>query len=78
MEEIKNETNAEGQPDKKVVVQISLLREGGVIVESAFLGDEMAMYGILKKAEKEVEKFHAPKIIPTVNGGFRNFIKNGR
>lgn len=80
-EDIKNETNADGQPDEKVVMQIILTKEGLLKVGGVVASDKIAALGILEMAKLTLikawdaaeVKIHKPN-----SGGIMGFVRNGR
>lgn len=70
-----NEANGEAQPQETVAIKIILTKEGQLRVESPFIGDRTAMYGMLETAKDAVREAHhrSPIIKPQGNflGGLR-------
>lgn len=77
MEEIKNETGIE-QPDKKVIMTISITKEGALMVETPLMQDEAACYGVLEVAKRLIAKQHtqAESKILKAPHNIMNFIRN--
>lgn len=75
-DEIKNETNAAGQPDERIVMQIMMTKEGQLKVVSPIIADKAACYGILELAKDAIREAHKPQIIKP--GGMLNFVRNGK
>lgn len=80
MSDIQNETNQESQPEERTVLQIILSKDGEVRVRGVLLSDEVACYGLLKKAEQIIAENHQAARVKLVkpNGGIMSFIRNGR
>lgn len=77
-DEIKNETNFEGQPDQKVVMQIFITKEGKVRV-SGMIDDKTIALGLLEVAKMELQEHWArleTKIVKP--NGIMGFVRNGR
>lgn len=68
------------EPDEKVVLEVILSKEKGVLVRSVMLFDQMACLGLLEMAKVEVNKHHAAlasKIVKP-NRGLMSYLKNGQ
>lgn len=78
--EIKNETNQDGQPEERVVMQIILTKDGSMKVNSAVLMDEMACFGILEKAKQTIIEHHKQIRSKLVKPDHRimDFLRNGK
>lgn len=72
-----NDKNAEGQPEERVVMQLTIDKEGNLKVYSPMLGDKTAMYGLLEVARDAIQDLHKPKIQKHI-GGIMGFARNGK
>ena len=76
-DEIKPETN---EPTERVVLTISINKDGQLKVETSLLADKAACYGILEIAKELISDAHRnmkPNIVKP-SGGMMNFLRNGK
>lgn len=73
---MENEANQEAQPDKTVMIQIVLDKDGNIGVGGLAVGDKTAAYGLLECAKDIIRDMHKPVLVKP-NGGIINFARNG-
>lgn len=60
---MENESNQEAQPDKTVMLQIVVDKDGNVGVGGLAIGDKTAAYGLLEVAKDIICDMHKPKLV---------------
>ena len=66
---MENEATHEAQPDKTVMIQIVIDKDGNVGVGGLAVGDKTAAYGLLGVARDIIHDMHQPKLVKP--NGFR-------
>jgi len=66
---MENEANHEAQPDKTVMIQIIIDKEGNLGVSGLAVADKTAAYGLLEAAKDIIRDIHQPKLVKP--NGFR-------